>query len=191
MKLSKKLESQIKKEVLVFLKRGKPDWDVPHTLCAVKWMRELIRKEGGNERILLPAIYFHDTGYPSLQKGYNFNDLLAAKTNHGINGAKIAKKILPKYDFTKEEIKRIIYLVGNHNIHHNISEADRQLVFEADGLAMIDVKGVKPNFDKKSYLRFLKEYYAVRKKYMKTKTGKKYLKELMAEVRNYLKNWKN
>jgi len=193
MKLDKKTEVKIKKEALKFLKRGKPNWDVPHTLCAVKWMKLLIAHEGGDERTLIPAIYFHDTGYPTLQKNYNFDQLMSVKrsraNNHAKIAAKIVKEIFPKYHFTKKEINRIAYLVGNHNIHDNIIETDRQLVFEADGLAIIDVKAVKPNFDKKNYLRFLKEYYQERKKYMKTKTGKKYLKDLMKEVKKYLKNW--
>ncbi len=188
MELDRKLENQIKKEALVFLKRGRKNWDVQHTLCAVKWVKKLIKQEGGDKKTLIPAVYFHDTGYDYLQN-YDFDKVIAAKKNHGKNGAKIVKKILPKYNFTRKEINRIAYLVGNHNIHHNITEFDRQLVFEADGLAMIDVKSTKTSFNKKDYIRFLKEYYHKRKKYMKTKTGKKYLKELMKEVKIFIKNW--
>ncbi|HOZ55916.1 MAG TPA: hypothetical protein PLH29_01680 [bacterium] len=191
MMLNKKTEERIKKEAYKFIhKGGRNGWDDVHTLCAAKWMKKLIAKEGGDQRILIPAIYFHDTGYPNLGKRYSYNQVMKAKLNHARIAGKNVRKVLPKLGFCKEEINRISYLVENHDKHNNIKEKDRQLVFEADGLAQIDWRQVKPTFSKEDTIRFLKEYYKERKKYMKTKTGKKYLKELMRATKIYLKNWK-
>ncbi len=190
MKLDKITEKKIKEEALGLLKDGKPEWDIPHTLNVVKWMKILIKEEGGNERILIPTAYFHDTGYEKLKKGYDFDDMMRAKKSHAENGAKNVEKIFPKLDFNKEEIKRIAYLVENHDKHNNITEDDRQLIFEADGLAMIDWEVVPPNFDKENIIKFLEKYYDKRKKYIKTVSGKKYLKKLMTKAEKYLENLK-
>ena len=191
MRLDKKTEEKIKKQALNFIKKsGRTNWDGPHTLCAVKWMKILISHENGNERILIPAIYFHDTGYPKFGEKYTFHQVIAAKKNHAKNAAKNAKVSLPKLGFNKIETERITYLVANHDKHSNITEHDRQLVFEADGLAQIDWKDAKPSFDLDNCKLFLKEYYSERKKYMKTKTGKKYMEELMLYVKEYLNNHK-
>lgn len=189
MKLDSKIEEKIKKEAFNCFKKGKPDWDISHCLCSGKWMKLLIEKEGGNERILLPAIYLHDTGYPELKKGYNFEELMISKKNHAKQGAENSKKILSKLNFTDEEIDKIYYLIANHDIHNNIKEHDRQLIYEADGLAQLDWKDCPPNFDKQNTLIWLEKLYSEREIYMKTKTGIKALKKLKTEIKNYLINW--
>jgi hypothetical protein len=191
MKLDKKIENKIKKQALKLLSVGRTNWDQRHTLCAVKWMKKLIKLEGGNERTLIPAIYFHDTGYEKLPLHYNHKQCLAAKPNHAEVGAKNATKFLPtlKY-FTAEEIKRIAYLVINHDIHHNIKTKDRQLILEADGLSSIDFYSCKPSYDKKNIIIFLNTSFKERTKYIGTKTAKKYLKILLPQTKKYLAEWK-
>jgi hypothetical protein len=188
MKLSKKIEEQIKVETLKLLAIGKPDWDIPHTLCAVSWMRKLIQAEGGNEKILIPVMYFHDTGYEELRKGYNYDDSIAAKPKHAEIGALNAKKFLPKLKyFAPKEIERIAYLISNHDKHNDITEPDRQLVFEADGLAQIDWYNCSPNFDKKNCQKFIDNY--VKKEripYLKTEFGKTIFKKLLRDTEKYL-----
>jgi len=63
MKLDKALEEKVKQRAKAILVECRPNWDWPHTLASVYWMRELIRENGADERILIPAMYFHDTGY--------------------------------------------------------------------------------------------------------------------------------
>ncbi|MFH1192027.1 MAG: hypothetical protein V1655_00985 [bacterium] len=191
MNLPQKIENKIKEEAIKFLEKGKPDWDIPHTLTAVYWMKELIKKEGGNEKILIPAMYIHDTGYPILKKGYNYEDLMISKKSHAERGGENAKNILSKFKiFTNSEIEEIVYLIKNHDIHNNLETKNRQLVFEADTLAQIDWEKVPPNFDKENFTIWLDKYFFGKRKAperIKTETGKKFLKKLMAGVDKYLK----
>lgn len=187
MKLNRKLEEQIKFEAIKHLKDGKPDWDIPHTLASVKWMKKLIKEEGGNERILITAMYLHDIGYPKLKKGYDFDDLIKSKKNHAERGAEKAEKILRKLKFTPSEIKEIINLILNHYKKEKTDTHDRLLIIEADGLAKIDWKNVAPNFDKKNCLKYLAYFKKRTAPKFKTKTGKKFLKKLLNEADNYLK----
>lgn len=189
MKLNQKIEEEIKKQACKFYEKGRPQWDIPHVICAVKWMRKLITAESGNERILIPAIYLHDIGYPKLRKGYEYDEVMEAKLSHAEIGAKNAKKILKKLNFTPEEINRIAYLIANHDKHNKITEHDRQLVFEADGLAQIDWRDCPPSFDKKNTIIWLDRHYKKRRQYMKTKTGKKAMTKLEKEAKEYIKNW--
>jgi len=191
MKLNKLIEKKLKKEVIKILNHGKPGWDVPHTINSVKWIRELIKEEGGNEKILVPAIYLHDAGYPALKKGYNFNEMMASKIDHAETAAKNAKIILKNLDFTKKEIEEIVYLVKNHDKHNNIKTKNRQLVFEADGLAQINWYVVAPNFDKKNTIKFFNYFKKERVPNIKTKTGKKYINQILKKGEEYLKNWPN
>jgi len=188
MNLSQQIESKIKTQALKLLAKGRSDWDQRHTLCAVDWMRKLIEAEGGDERVLIPVIYFHDTGYEELRSGYEYEEVLLAKPGHAELGALNAKKFLTKLKyFTPIEIERIVYLIANHDKHNNITEPDRQLIFEADGLAQIDWYNCPPTFDKKNCLKFLNGYLKTERiPYLKLKYGKKVFKQLLKNTKKYL-----
>jgi len=179
MELNKKTEDKLKKEVLKYLKEGKPDWDVPHTLSSVDWMRKLIKNEGGDEKILITAMYLHDIGYPKMKKGYKWEDILNAKAIHGKKGAKIGLKILKKIGgYSDKEIKRILYLIETHDELDKISEKDEILVKEADGLSQIELDRTIGNLDKESHDKFLKNFKEKRMSTFKTKTGQRSIKQL-------------
>lgn len=189
MKLGSTIEEEIKNEAVDILQVGRTDWDIRHTVCSIKWIKKLIEQEGGDERVLIPAMYFHDTGYEELKMGYSHQECLVAKKNHATRGAENAVSFLPKLNyFTAEEIERIVYLVKNHDIHNNIAEHDRQLVMEADGFAQIDWENCPPSYDKKNCIEFLNTTFEKdRVPYIKTKTGKKVLRDLLEKANNYLK----
>ncbi len=188
MELDSDVEKRIKLEVMEFLKNGKPEWDIPHTLDSVSWMKKLIESEGGDERILVPTMYFHDTGYPVLNKGYDFDDLVESKKSHEEEGVKNVKAILPKLGFSLEEIDKISFLVLHHDEVEDIDSKDRQLVFEADTLAKINWKVVVPNFDKENCLRYLKYFKEKRMPRFSTKTGKKVMEKLLLETNDYFES---
>ena len=190
MKLDKKIENKIKQQALKLLESGRTNWDQRHTLCAVKWLKRLLELEGGDERILIPAIYFHDTGYEKMPLSYGHKQVMSAKPNHALQGAENVKQFFPALNyFTLKEINRIAYLVKNHDKHSHIIEKDRQLVFEADGFAQIDWYNCQPGYDKKNTLLFFTTYFKKRKLYIKTKSGKKILKQLLIKANKYLADW--
>ena len=111
-KFDKKIEDEIKKEVRNLFKHGRAGWDERHSTTVVKWTRKLIKENGGNEKILVPVAYFHDTGYSELKTGYTHSQVMDAKPRHAELSAQYAKKFLSKFDyFTPDEIKRIVQLM--------------------------------------------------------------------------------
>ena len=66
MELDQKIESQIKEKAFEYMKQSRPGWNVPHLHAAIFYMKELLAHEGGDPRILLPAIYLHDIGYAGM-----------------------------------------------------------------------------------------------------------------------------
>jgi hypothetical protein len=189
MQLDPEIEEKIKEEMIRLTSVGRTNWDTRHTLCAAKWMKKLIEAEGGDERILLPAIYFHDTGYENVPLGYSHQDCQAAKKGHAENGAANAKFFFSKLNyFTPEEIGRIVYLIKNHDIHNDVTEEDRQLILEADGLGQIDWENCPPSYSKESAVVFFKAFKnRDRLPHVKTKTGKKFYSELLPKAEEYLK----
>ena len=187
MKLDKETEEKIKSEAIKHLEKGKAGWDVPHTLSSVYYMRKLIENEGGDEKILVTAMYLHDIGYPEMDGGYGFDKVMGTKAQHAIIGAEEAEKILKKTGgFSEEEIKEIVYLVKKHDDLHDINSKNRQLVMEADSLAQIDWERCKPTFDKENTLKYFNEHFKPqRMSRFKTETGKKHLKILLEKIKHY------
>jgi len=192
MELDSKIEEKLKINVLRYLEGGRPGWDVPHTLACVYWMKELLKYEAGNARILIPAIYFHDIGYIELMEENRNLDLkknMDMKEEHMKRGAIIARKILDEVgSFTEEEIERIAYLVSIHDSFEKIAESDdieAQLVYEADGLGQIDRERVKPTYSKEDAKIFLRDFQNKRGLRFKTESGKKFYKELIEKAIEY------
>nr|MBD3312151.1 HD domain-containing protein [archaeon] len=187
MKLTKELEERLKKEALKHLSKGRKDWDVPHTLNAVNWMRKLIEKEGGDEKVLVTAMYLHDIGYPVVEdlNKDRLKRIKELKRFHAVEGARKAEVILKKLgDYSKPEIKEIIYLVKHHD-DLEIKSRNHQLVFEADNLSKIDVEAVTPTLSEEVYPLFLNHYKEFRAPLFKTETGKRFLNELLPKAEKY------
>jgi HD superfamily phosphodiesterase len=157
-----------------------------HTIAAVFYMKELIKKEGGNERILLPAIYLHDIGYPEVLAGKknDYSNHHSAKILHMQVGANISKNILNELNFNANEIKEIAHLISVHD-NKIINTNNEQMVFEADSLSMIDRKMVNPDFSKKDYEKFLISFEKSRMPLFKTKYGKESLMKLFPLAKSY------
>jgi hypothetical protein len=188
MKLDPLLEKKLAKISLSYLSRGKPGWDVPHTMSTVHWMKTLLEHEKGNERILITTMYLHDIGYfGAFKKGYSKKDVDNMGIAHMERGAEEAKKVLKKLKYTDKEIQKIAKLIRHHGYLEKAKTHEQIMVLEADGLGQIDVDRVKPTYTKEDYLRFLDVFAKRRIPKYKTRTGKYHLKKLLAQARAYCK----
>jgi len=181
------LEDRLKDKVLLHLESGREGWDLPHTILSVKRMKELIASEGGDEKVLVSTMYLHDTGYTLLRRGFSLDENNQIKVGHCERSVVIAKDILNELgEYTEDEIKEIVYLVEHHDDYSALDSHNRQLVFEADNLAKIDVDFIVPPMGEGEYLRFLNLYKEVRAPLFQTETGKGLLQELMPQVDEYI-----
>jgi len=187
MEFSQELEERLKLSVLKYLEKGRANWDVPHTLACVFWMKELLKYEGGNPKILIPAIYLHDVAYPQLKFKFDPNGNLDIKKEHMRLGAIISKELLKNLGgFTNDEVEQIANLVGVHDnleLIKNSSDLYLQLLF-ADSLGQIDRERVKPTFSKDNSKASLKRFEKIRAPLFKTTYGKKFLKILLEKAKN-------
>lgn len=187
MNFNKNLEERLKSKVMVYLEKGKPGWDIPHTLTSVYYIKKLIKKEGGNPKILITTMYLHDIGYCGLfKKGYGFENVMGNKSEHMKRGADEAEKILRELgSYNGNEIRQIVHLIEVHDKLDELITHDEILVMEADSLAQIDVKKVKPTFNGEDHLKFLQHFENDRIPRFKTKTGRELLDKLFERAKNY------
>jgi len=136
------------------LKQGRKV-DLPHTRICVDFAVRLLREEGGETGIVIPAIILHDVGYsvieePGLYKKTTYysvykNGQDAAayssklKELHMVEGAKLAISILKSLKYEDRLIDEIVDIVGNHEDSSAFPPSDtaninRIIVSDADKL---------------------------------------------------------
>ena len=95
-----------------------------------KLIGELEGLDENQQRILETACVVHDIGIKESEKKYNSS----AGNYQELEGPPIAKELLMSFEYTKEEIERICWLVGHHHTYKNIEGIDYQILVEADFL---------------------------------------------------------
>lgn len=117
--------------------------DALHTRVAHDYAVLLLQKEGGDRRIVEPAIILHDVGWSALKPediknayGVRATGETARKLNriHEVEGAKIARGILRELGCDLFEISRIVTIIERHDSGMNPDTAEEKLVKDADKL---------------------------------------------------------
>ena len=111
MELYNELEQKLKSSALKYLERGRPKWDVPHTLACVFWMKELLKYEKGNPKILISTMYLHDIGGADLfDESHNTHGSQEELKSEQMKRSKeISAKILNEVGgFSEDETNKIL-----------------------------------------------------------------------------------
>lgn len=140
--ISTEEEKRLWNRALSFLERGRPG-DVEHTRAVVQNGKTLLAKEGGNPRVVIPALILHDVGWSQV----DFSDFITAPAEakkdvgsihlHMRYGARIASDILHELHWDAALIPRITAIIAVHDLPEEIralDDLDATLVFEADWL---------------------------------------------------------
>lgn len=146
---------KIYKLALPYLKQGKRKNFIVHTKGVIKAMELILKKEIGDENILIPAAILHDTGWAKvpieLQKSDNKNERLKAMQLH--------------LKFAPFTIKEIIDIVLSHKFK-NPKNKNKRLLIDADALSDIfkeqfysDAKAYKISPQKNLEIRKENKFY--------------------------------
>ncbi|MBQ9264018.1 MAG: HD domain-containing protein [Clostridia bacterium] len=84
--------------------------------------------DGHTIQVLEAAALVHDIGIPLCNKKYGAHPGPLQEKE----GPPLAREMLSRLDFTKEEIDRVCTLVGEHHTYHPIDGVDHQILLEAD-----------------------------------------------------------
>ena len=140
---------------VVYLRKAPKKDFVLHTKWVVRSMEMLLKKEGGERRVLMPAAILHDTGWADvpfeLQMAVEGDPARKALVLHLKKAPPIARKILKGSGFTKQEIERIVEIILSHKFK-NPRNLEKRLLIDADTLSDI----------------FKEPFYADAKHYKKT-----------------------
>ncbi|MFA4842610.1 MAG: HD domain-containing protein [Candidatus Omnitrophota bacterium] len=136
-------KSSIMKEKLI---KGLEDYfgedkrRINHAKKVMGFAEELLRKEGGDWHIVIPASILHDVGIKAAEKKYG------SSTGHyqEDEGPAIAAQILRKESFKKEDIDEISEIIAHHHSPGKVNTVNFKLLYDADWLV---------NFAESDYLK--------------------------------------
>ncbi len=138
MKVLDSLKNEVKKRI-----ENDPAHDFEHTIRVYKNAQKICKKEKSNEKLILSAALLHDiASYPKSDKRSKISS---------IESAKKSKKILEKFDFSKEDITIISDAIHDHSFSQNkipkslegkiLQDADRLDALGAIGIARVFATG--------------------------------------------------
>lgn len=143
-----KIVKDAKKELLKLSKKNGWLWFYNiHQKEVMKFADKLltIYKKANRKQVLI-ACWFHDIAHYYATNG---KEILEVKKNHHLNGAKIAEKILKKYNVSKDEIEKI----KNCILRHRNSKAFKARTLEEKIVVVADTLS---HFSSIFYLTYFK-----------------------------------
>jgi HD superfamily phosphodiesterase len=120
-----------------------------HTLICYHFALKLLKEEGGNPDVVVPAILLHDVGYSRIPED-ELHLALGPKMEkpelqklHETEGAKLATEILESINYPKELIKEIRAIIDGHDTRDSALNTNDKIVKDADKLFRFSYEGSK------------------------------------------------
>ncbi len=110
--------------------------DFDHIMRVFKNAQKICKKENAHEKLVLSAVLLHDiVSYPKSDKRSKLSSIKSAEKS---------KKILKKFNFTKEEIQIIFDAIRDHSFSRNKIPAtiEGKILQDADRLDAIGAIGI-------------------------------------------------
>jgi HD superfamily phosphodiesterase len=110
-----------------------------HTQISLKFAQQLLKKEGGDEEIVIPAIILHDVGWKKVPEELHlkaFGPKADSKLTriHEVEGEKIARGILEQLHYDQSKTQEILKIIEAHDTRAEAISLNDRLVKDADGL---------------------------------------------------------
>jgi hypothetical protein len=128
--------------------------DDGHARITLKYAKELVKLEGGNADIVIPAIILHDVGYSQIprerrmlifDKDAKKKDREAVRNEHQEESVKLGEKILKELDYPEEMIAEILEIISQHDTRKGFISKEEGLVRDADKLWRYSPESFKVN----------------------------------------------
>ena len=111
-----------------------------HTENSTKMAYELLKREGGDKEIVIPAIILHDVGWKSVPEdlqskafGPTVKSPELARL-HEVEGVRIAKEVLEKLNYDENKVEEILEIIDGHDSRKEAKSFNDKIVKDADKL---------------------------------------------------------
>ncbi|MEW6754783.1 MAG: HD domain-containing protein [Candidatus Latescibacterota bacterium] len=109
---------------------GQDQAGITHSLLVLDQAQDLLRREGGDPRVVLAASVLHDIGMPEAGRRHP----AAAGEHHEEEGPAVARRIMGELGFEEESIEHVCAIVGSHHSGGRVDSVEFRIVWDADRL---------------------------------------------------------
>ncbi len=120
-----------------------------HTLISYSFALKLLEADGGDPRVVIPAILLHDTGWKSIPEdqhlkafGPGDNDMTLNRI-HEVEGASNARKILEELGYEQPLVKEIAEIILGHDSRLEALSLNDAIVKDSDKLWRFSAKALE------------------------------------------------
>lgn len=178
---------------LAYLEKGRPGFDVPHTM-AVMYHADRLALEFSLDRVVLVlAAALHDIGYYGefdTETRAGLEMVKDKKAAHMIAGGLLARSFLyggkVGDELTDVQKERIIHLVEVHDKVRELKEIDELALMKADSLGAIDVNWVQPTYIGSEAIRYISEHGGLRRSLFEESLGSDDYDKLADSFRRFI-----
>lgn len=107
---------------------------INHARKVMHFAEELLKREGGEWHIVIPASILHDIGIKKAEEKYGSS----AGSHQEREGPAIARDILLKLGLQKEDIEEITEIISHHHSPGKIATLNFKVLYDADGLVNLE-----------------------------------------------------
>jgi hypothetical protein len=117
--------------------------DAGHAAVTLKYVRQLLEIEKGDEDVVMPAIMLHDVGWSQLpqerrmlifDKDAKEDDKKGAVAEHQKESVRVAATILKQVNYPQKLVDEILEIVSQHDTRKGFISKNEGLVRDADKL---------------------------------------------------------
>lgn len=125
-----------------------------HTRISYHFALKLLEEEGGDSRLVLPAILLHDIGYSQVPKDelkHAFGPTIKKpelRRLHETEGVRLAGKILQKMDYPVEFVREIQKIIDGHDTRETAWHINDMIVKDADKLFRFSYEGFNLDYNR-------------------------------------------
>ncbi len=126
---------------------------IAHAKQVMEYSEELLRREGGDWSVVIPASIFHDVGIKAAEHKYGS----AAGHLQEKEGPEIARRLLEPYGVKKDDIRQICQIIAHHHSPGALKNINFGIVCDADWL--VNLKEEVDLKDKKKTEQFIEKVF--------------------------------
>jgi hypothetical protein len=118
-----------------------------HTRVATQLVVELLRRDGGDARVAVPAIILHDVGWSEIPEELQRTAFGPGSTNaqlnreHEVAGVRLAGDILESVEYPADLSDEILRIVDRHDSHPESTTLEEAIVKDADKMYRVTKVG--------------------------------------------------
>jgi len=166
-----------------------------HTQVSLEFAQQLLKKEGGDEDIVIPAIILHDVGWKKVPEELHLK-AFGPKSDpeltriHEVEGAKIAREILEQLHYDQNKTQEILTIIEAHDTRTEAISLNDRLVKDADAMDRVTSEAFRVNIArfKMTFDEWMDHCESVSATWFGTPTAKNIAKK---ELENRLKEYKS